>query len=115
MPDKWGGSAAKNEGPHRGTAPCPSQYSLGNRIVLLTNHRLISGSGKSVDGRPLTEVAAILFYLAKCNPSADLLPVGDIEAEAQAVSWMSFCAATLHPAIGIAYPGPDWSERVPHL
>jgi glutathione S-transferase len=50
-----------------------------------------------IDGRPLTEVAAILFYLAKRFPRAELLP-HDIEAEAQALSWMSFIAATLHPA-----------------
>jgi glutathione S-transferase len=51
-----------------------------------------------VDGRPLTEVAAILFYLARRVPEAGLLPQGNIEAEAQAVSWMSFIAATVHPA-----------------
>ncbi len=51
-----------------------------------------------IDGRPLTEVAAILFYLATRFPEAGLLPEGDIEAQAQAVSWMSFIAATVHPA-----------------
>jgi glutathione S-transferase len=51
-----------------------------------------------VDGRPLTEVAAILFYLAKRFPDASLLPQDDIEADAQAISWMSFIASTLHPA-----------------
>ena len=51
-----------------------------------------------IDGRPLTEVAAILFYLAKQFPAASLLPQNDLEAEAQAISWMSFIAATLHPA-----------------
>jgi glutathione S-transferase len=51
-----------------------------------------------IDGRPLTEVAAILFYLAKRFPEAQLLPHNDIEAEAQALSWMSFIASTLHPA-----------------
>jgi glutathione S-transferase len=51
-----------------------------------------------VDGRPLTEVAAILFYLARRFPAAGLLPVHDLEAEAQVISWMSFIAATLHPA-----------------
>jgi glutathione S-transferase len=51
-----------------------------------------------IDGRPLTEVAAILFYLARRYPAAGLLPNGDIEAEARAVSWMSFLAATVHPA-----------------
>jgi glutathione S-transferase len=51
-----------------------------------------------VDGRPLTEVAAILFYLAKRFPTAHLLPSNDLEAEAQVISWMSFIASTLHPA-----------------
>ncbi len=51
-----------------------------------------------VEGRPLTEVAAILFYLARRFPDAGLLPAGDVEAEAQVVSWMSFIAATVHPA-----------------
>src|SRR5277367_6611698 len=40
-----------------------------------------------IDGRPLTEVAAILFYLAKSHPQAALLPEGNPEEEAQAISW----------------------------
>ena len=51
-----------------------------------------------VAGRPLTEVAAILFYLARRFPESTLLPRDDLEAEAQALSWMSFAASTLHPA-----------------
>ena len=51
-----------------------------------------------IDGRSLTEVAAILFYLAKRFPDAELLPRGDLEAEAQALSWMSFSASSLHRA-----------------
>ena len=51
-----------------------------------------------IDGRPLTEVAGILFYLARRYPEAGLLPADDVEAEAQVVSWMSFIAATVHPA-----------------
>jgi glutathione S-transferase len=62
-----------------------------------------------VDGRPLTEVAAILFYLARRFPAADLLPAGDVEAEAQAVSWMSFLAATVHPA---RRQGPEHARAV---
>jgi glutathione S-transferase len=52
-----------------------------------------------VDGRPLTEVAGILYYLARTYHAANLLPAGDIEAEAQAISWMSYVASTIHPAI----------------
>jgi glutathione S-transferase len=51
-----------------------------------------------VDDRPLTEVAAILYFLAKRYPDAELLPRNDIKADAQALSWMSFAASTLHPA-----------------
>jgi glutathione S-transferase len=51
-----------------------------------------------IDVRPLTEVAAILYFLAKRYPDAGLLPRDDIEDDAQALSWMSFIAATLHPA-----------------
>ena len=51
-----------------------------------------------IDGRPLTEVAAILYYLARAYPEARLWPAGDVEAEAHIVSWMSFIAATVHPA-----------------
>jgi glutathione S-transferase len=50
-----------------------------------------------IDGRPLTEVAGILFYLAKAYPSAGLLPE-DAEGQARVVAWMSFIAATVHPA-----------------
>jgi glutathione S-transferase len=62
-----------------------------------------------VDGRPLTEVAAILFYLAKRFPEAELLPRDDVEAEAQALSWMSFIASTLHPA---RRHGLDYARKV---
>jgi glutathione S-transferase len=62
-----------------------------------------------IDGRPLSEVAAILFYLARRFPEARLLPADDIEAEAQAVSWMSFIAATLHPA---RRQGLDHARRI---
>jgi glutathione S-transferase len=51
-----------------------------------------------IDGRALTEVAGILFYLARRFPEANLLPTDSIEAEAQVVSWMSFIASTIHPA-----------------
>jgi glutathione S-transferase len=62
-----------------------------------------------IDGHPLTEVAAILFYLAKRFPEAELLPRDNIEAEAQALSWMSFIASTLHPA---RQRGLDYAKAV---
>ena len=51
-----------------------------------------------VDGRPLTEVAAVLYYLAKRFPALGLFPEGDLDAEAHIISWMSFIASTVHPA-----------------
>lgn len=51
-----------------------------------------------IDGRALTEVAGILFYLARRFPEAGLLPAPDAEAEARVVSWMSFLASSVHPA-----------------
>jgi len=63
--------------------------------------RSINPAGKVpallIDGRLLTEVAGILFYLAKRFPEAGLLP-NDIEAQAQVISWMSFIASSIHPA-----------------
>ena len=50
-----------------------------------------------IEERPLTEVAGILFYLARRFPQARLIPE-DIEGQARAVSWMSYVASTLHPA-----------------
>ncbi len=51
-----------------------------------------------IDNRPLTEVAAILFYVARTNSGAKLWPFSSVELEAQALSWMSFIASTIHPA-----------------
>jgi glutathione S-transferase len=51
-----------------------------------------------IDGRALTEVGGILFYLACRFPGAGLLPHGDVEAQAHVVSWISYLASTVHPA-----------------
>ncbi|MBV8737961.1 MAG: glutathione S-transferase family protein [Alphaproteobacteria bacterium] len=65
-------------------------------------YRAINPEGKVptllIDSRKLTEVAATLYYLARRYPEAGLWPEGGIEDEAQAISWMSFIAATVHPA-----------------
>ena len=73
-------------------------------------YRAINPEGKvptlvTEDGA-LTEVAAILFYLARRFPEAGLLPE-DAMGEAQMLSWMSFAAATLHPA---HIAGPERAE-----
>jgi glutathione S-transferase len=65
----------------------------------------------TVDGRPLTQVAACLFYLAKTYPEAELLPANDPETEAQAISWMSYIAAHIHPVarLGGEYVKNAWT------
>ena len=60
----------------------------------------LNAEGGSAPGRrPLTEVAAILYYLQSLS-GRGLLPRDDIEADAQALSWMSF---TLPPCIPRAH------------
>ena len=88
---------------HEVGAPFESHHiSLAKKETRTPAYLAINPEGKVptllIDGRLLTEVAGILFYLAKRYPDANLLPAGDIEAEAQAISWMSFIAATVHPA-----------------
>jgi len=83
----------------------PHPMSFAKREMRAPEFLAINPEGKVptllIDGRRLTEVAAILFYLARRFPAAALLPENDLEAEAQAVSWMSFIAAFLHPARGL--------------
>jgi glutathione S-transferase len=55
-------------------------------------------------GNALTEVAATLYYIARRYPQAGLWPEGDLDAEAQVISWMSFAASTLH---GSRAKGPE--------
>lgn len=88
---------------HEIGAPFESRHiSLAKKENRTTEFLAINPEGKVptllIDGRPLTEVAAILFYLARRFPDANLLPFGDLEAEAQVISWMSFIASTIHPA-----------------
>lgn len=44
----------------------------------------------------LTELSAILIYLARTYPTASLLPLDDILSFARAVEWMSWLGATMH-------------------
>lgn len=52
----------------------------------------------TANGAVITEVAGTLYYLARLYPNAELWPQGDLEAESQVISWMSFAASTLHGA-----------------
>ena len=88
---------------HEVGAPFESRpLSFAKREQLLPGYLALNPEGKVptllIDGRPLTEVASILYYLARKYSAARLLPANDPEAEAQAISWMSFIASTLHPA-----------------
>lgn len=56
-----------------------------------------------VDGRPITEVAATLYYLAKRYPAAKLIP-SNLIGEAETISWMSFIASTVHGARARGWP-----------
>lgn len=99
---------------HEVGAPFESQHiALAKKEHRAPAYLAINPEGKVpallIDGRLMTEVAGILFYLAKRYPEAKLLPVGDLEAEAQVVSWMSFIAATLHPARG---RGPEVAMEI---
>ena len=47
-------------------------------------------------GRALTEVAATLYYIARRYPAARLWPEGNLEDEAEVISWMAFAASTMH-------------------
>jgi glutathione S-transferase len=99
---------------HEIGAPFESRFiALNGKANRAPDYLALNPEGKVptllIDGRPLTEVAAILFYLARRFPGAGLWPDGDLEAEAQAISWMSFIAATIHPA---RRQGPERSREV---
>jgi len=75
---------------HEVGAPFESRpLSFARRDHCAPNFLALNPEGKVptllIDGRPLTEVAAILYYLAKRFPKTKLLPEG-AEAEAQAIS-----------------------------
>jgi glutathione S-transferase len=79
---------------------CPLSFGKGEQRQ--SSYLALNAEGKvptlMIDGRSLTEVAAVLYYLARTYPEAGLMPSNSIELEAQVISWMSFIASTLHPA-----------------
>jgi glutathione S-transferase len=49
-----------------------------------------------VDGGVVTEVPAVLSYIADTHPQAKLLPQPGMLARAKAQEWMAWCASTVH-------------------
>jgi glutathione S-transferase len=67
-----------------------------------------------IDGRPLTEVAATLWYLARQYPDAGLLPQqGDFEAEARVISWMCSSPRRFIRRAGSAWTAGGRCSRLP--
>jgi len=59
----------------------------------------LSAEGGELNG-VLTEGSAILLYLASCYPEAKLLPEAGSAAYADALKWLQFLYATVHPHWG---------------
>ena len=69
----------------------------------------------AVDGMVLTENVAILTYLAKRFPEAQLLPRGTIE-EAHCISIMAWFASVVHPTFAhIIRPERFATDRAAHV
>lgn len=58
----------------------------------------------------ITEVPAILSYIARAFPAARLLPDGDAFALAEAESLMSYLCAWVHPAAAHRVRGYRWAD-----
>ncbi|MBX9945381.1 MAG: glutathione S-transferase family protein [Reyranella sp.] len=99
-----------------GTAFAARPVSLRRKETRTPDFLAVNPAGKVpvlvIDGRVLTEVAGILFYLARAHAEAGLLPAGDIEAEAQVVSWMSYIASTIHPSRRQGFQGLEHVREV---
>lgn len=99
---------------HIALIECGAAYELDARLMDKQETRTpaylaINPNGKvpallTDGGNILTEVAATLYYIARKHPAARLWPEGDLEAEAQVISWMSFVASTMH---GSRARGPE--------
>ncbi len=99
---------------HIALIECGAPYELDARLLSKQETRTpaylaINPDGKvpalvTDDGQILTEVAATLYCVARKYPAAGLWPEGDLEAEAQVISWMSFVASTMH---GSRAKGPE--------
>ncbi|MDD5366508.1 MAG: glutathione transferase GstA [Gallionellaceae bacterium] len=68
------------------------------------------------DGEVLTEVAAILQYLADHKPDAGLAPPAGSLAHYRLLEWLNFIATEIHKTLGALFnpqAGPDWkADRI---
>lgn len=60
------------------------------------------------DGQALTEVSALLQYVADQNPEAGLLPAAGTRERYRALEWIGFIATELHKGFG-----PLWNPATP--
>ena len=64
--------------------------------------------------RPLTQCAAVLQYLARTHPEADLVDEGTPEAAAELERWSAFLTGDLHPAFfPVFLPGRYTASKHP--
>jgi glutathione S-transferase len=99
---------------HIALIECGAEYELDPRLLSAQATRTpedlaINPNGKvpalvTESGHVITEVAATLYYLARKYPAANPWPAGDLDAEADVISWMSFTASTVH---GSRAKGPE--------
>ena len=91
---------------HIALIECGAPHELVPRLISkqatrTPEHLALNPDGKvpvlvTESGRVLTEVAATLYYIARKYPASRLWPVGNLEDEAEVISWMSFAASTMH-------------------
>jgi len=64
-----------------------------------------------VDGGVITEVPAVLSYIADTHPQAKLLPAPGELARAKAQEWMAWCASTVHRDMGPLFRDKENAEQ----
>lgn len=70
------------------------------------------------DGEVLTEVIALLLYLADRRPEAGLAPAAGTPAYYRALEWLSFISSELHKTLGALFKPaltPEWKDAVQTL
>jgi len=78
------------------------RFTTANRENYSDDYLAINPKGRipalSIDGFLLTENPAILAYLGRRYPAADIYPSDVSEAEARCLEWLAWCSNTAHVA-----------------